>query len=53
MSVTTWLPEPTERSGGSVSGAGDANVDGLADVVVEAHGGNPGRHSYAAVTNDQ
>ena len=39
--------DPGDRSGSSVSGAGDVNGDGLADVIVGAPGGDPGGNSYA------
>ena len=36
-----------DQSGRSVSGAGDVNGDGLADVIVGAHRGDPGENSNA------
>ena len=39
--------DPVENSGVSVSGAGDVNGDGLADVIVGANWADPGGNSTA------
>ncbi len=42
--------DPADYSGVSVSGAGDVNGDGLADVIVAAPGADPGGNSTAGET---
>ena len=39
--------DTADRAGFTVSGAGDVNADGLADLIVGAYGANPGGRSYA------
>jgi hypothetical protein len=39
--------DPGDNSGRSVSGAGDVNGDGLADVIIGAHRGSPPGAGYA------
>ncbi len=39
--------DASDQSGRSIASAGDVNGDGFADIVIGAHGGDPGGDSYA------